>query len=125
MLITRSWSQPFYIFRRQPHCRRANSDHAPEFDWGRIVVFSLVCGLLDGRNQYKQTKIKKHITNKVYVAWLDGRNQYKQNFVRELNKYSVRGVWHALSIFTKVVRCEVRYVGFVIEVVRFIYPKIL
>ena len=71
-------------------------------------------------------KNKKHITNKVYVAWLDGRNQYKQNFVRKLNKYSVRGVWHALSICTKVVRCEVRYVGFVIEVVhRFIYPKIL
>ena len=29
---TRSWSQPFYIFPRQPHCRRVNSDHAPEFN---------------------------------------------------------------------------------------------
>ena len=29
---TRSWSQPFYIFPRQPLCRRANSDHAPAFN---------------------------------------------------------------------------------------------
>ena len=28
---TTSWSQPFYIFSRQPRCRRANSDHAPRY----------------------------------------------------------------------------------------------
>ena len=28
---TRSWSQPFYVFPRQPRCRRANSDHAPRY----------------------------------------------------------------------------------------------
>ena len=28
--------------------------------WGRLVVFGLVCGLLDGRNQYKQKIVKKY-----------------------------------------------------------------
>ena len=28
---TRSWSQPFYIFPRQPRCRRANNGHAPRY----------------------------------------------------------------------------------------------
>ena len=33
---TRSLSGPFYIFPRQPRCRRANSDHAP---WYSITTY--------------------------------------------------------------------------------------
>ena len=72
------------------------------------MVSSLVRGLLNGRNQYKQ-KVVKDIN----------KNSNNNNNNNKMTKVYV------LSILPKVVRCKVRYVGFVIEVVRrFLSPKI-
>ena len=44
--VSKSWSQPFYIFPRQPCCRRANSDHAPWYSitriWLRLPILRVV-----------------------------------------------------------------------------------
>ena len=94
---TRSWRQPFYIFLRQPRCRRANSDHTPAIQSRYIVRSS--AGLRDCSKMSAEEDLRKQVEElkkRVREAEEEKRVAEEENKEMRRGRKGVRGREHVI-----------------------------